>query len=184
MVLGSPASQHVTRLEAWCLLRAGTMLMSACPWISSECGQRVWAGTAAGPAQLFNSAPVLPNSVCFAPLDRDWSAQGRGAVALLGLRQGTQSWTAPAVYNLWDLPTLPLGRKGETKPGSVLKSSLITAWPTEVPAVRALVFPVVTYGCERWTMKIWAGRIDAFELWCWRRLLRVLGLQGDPTSPS
>ena len=49
----------------------------------------------------------------------------------------------------------------------------------------AMVFPVVMYGCESWTVKkaeCW--RIDAFELWCWRRLLRVLGLQGDPTSPS
>ena len=44
---------------------------------------------------------------------------------------------------------------------------------------------VHTYGCESWTINKAEGqRIDAFELWCWRRLLRVLGLQGDPTSPS
>ena len=49
----------------------------------------------------------------------------------------------------------------------------------------AMVFPVVMYGCESWTVKkAERRRIDAFELWCWRRLLRVLGLQGDPTSPS
>ena len=51
-------------------------------------------------------------------------------------------------------------------------------------AVKAMVFPVIMYGCESWTVKKaehW--RIDAFELWCWRKLLRVLGLQGDPTSP-
>ena len=48
-----------------------------------------------------------------------------------------------------------------------------------------MVFPVVTYGCESWTVKkAEHRRIDAFELSCWRRLLRFLGLQGDPTSPS
>ena len=56
---------------------------------------------------------------------------------------------------------------------SILKSRGIT-WPTKVCLVKAMVFPVVMYGCESWTMKkaeCW--RIDAFELWCWRRLLRV-----------
>ena len=48
-----------------------------------------------------------------------------------------------------------------------------------------LVFPVVMYGCESWTIKkAEHRRTDAFELWCWRRLLESLGLQGDPTSPS
>ena len=47
-----------------------------------------------------------------------------------------------------------------------------------------MVFPVVMYGCESWTVKkAEHRRIDAFELWCWRRLLKVLGLEGDPTSP-
>ena len=55
----------------------------------------------------------------------------------------------------------------------------------KVRLVKAVVFPVVMYGCESWTVKkAEHRRIDAFELWCWRRLLRVLGLQGDPTSPS
>ena len=56
---------------------------------------------------------------------------------------------------------------------SILKSRDITL-PTKVHLVKAMVFPVVTYGCESWTVKK-AGcrRIDAFELWCWRRLLRV-----------
>ena len=50
--------------------------------------------------------------------------------------------------------------------------------------VKAMVFPVVMYGCESWTVKkAEHQRIDAFELWCWGRLLRVLGLQGDGTSP-
>ena len=54
--------------------------------------------------------------------------------------------------------------------------------PTKVHLVKAVVFPVVMYGCESWTIKkSEPQRIDAFELWCWRRLLRVpFGLQGDP----
>ena len=57
---------------------------------------------------------------------------------------------------------------------SILKSRDITL-PTKVHLVKAMVFPVVTYGCESWTMKkAEHRRIDAFELWCWRRLLRVL----------
>ena len=55
----------------------------------------------------------------------------------------------------------------------------------KVHLVKAMVFQVVMYGCESWTIKkAERQRIDAFELWCWRRLLRVLGLQGDPISPS
>ena len=57
--------------------------------------------------------------------------------------------------------------------------------PTKVHLVKAMVFPVVMYGCESWTIKkAEHQRSDAFELWCWRRLLQSLGLQGDPTSPS
>ena len=56
---------------------------------------------------------------------------------------------------------------------SILKSRDITL-PTKVHLVKAMVFPVVMYGCESWTIKkAEHGRIDAFELWCWRRLLRV-----------
>ena len=60
-----------------------------------------------------------------------------------------------------------------TNLGSILKSRDITL-PTKVRLVKAMVFPVVTYGCESWTVKkAECRRIDAFELWCWRRLLRV-----------
>ena len=57
--------------------------------------------------------------------------------------------------------------------------------PTKVHLVKAMIFPVVMYGCESWTIKKAEHRkIDAFELWCWKRLFREsLGLQGDPTSP-
>ena len=60
-----------------------------------------------------------------------------------------------------------------TKLDSIFKSRDIT-WPTKVRLVTAMVFPVVMYGCESWTIeKADCQRIDAFELWCWRRLLRV-----------
>ena len=66
-----------------------------------------------------------------------------------------------------------LGRKVMTNLGSVLKSRDFI-WPTEVCLVKAMVFPVVMYRCERWTVKkAERWKIDAFELWCWRRLLRV-----------
>ena len=65
---------------------------------------------------------------------------------------------------------------------SILKSRDITL-STKVCLVNAMVFPVVLYGCDSWTItKAEHQRIDAFELWCWGRLLRVLGLQGDQTS--
>ena len=66
-----------------------------------------------------------------------------------------------------------LGRKAVTNLESILKSRDITL-PTKVRLVKAMVFPVVMYGCESWTVKkAERQRIDAFELWCWRRLLRV-----------
>ena len=68
---------------------------------------------------------------------------------------------------------LLLGRKVMTNLDSILKSGDITL-PTKVCLVKAMVFPVVMYGCESWTIKkAECQRIDAFELWCWRRLLRV-----------
>ena len=68
---------------------------------------------------------------------------------------------------------LLLGRKAMTNLDSILKTRDITL-PTKVHLVRAMVFPVVMYGCESWTTKkAEHQRIDAFELWCWRRLLRV-----------
>ena len=68
---------------------------------------------------------------------------------------------------------LVLERKAVTNLDSILKSRSI-ALPTEVHLVKAIVFPVVMYGYESWTIKkAECGRIDAFELWCWRRLLRV-----------
>ena len=66
-----------------------------------------------------------------------------------------------------------LERKAMTNLDSILKSRDITL-PTKVHLVKAMLFPVVMYGCESWTVKKGEHqRIDAFELWCWRRLLRV-----------
>ena len=68
---------------------------------------------------------------------------------------------------------LLLGRKVMTNPESIFRSRDITL-PTKVRLVKAMVFPAVMYGCESWTVKkAERRRIDAFELWCWRRLLRV-----------
>ena len=68
---------------------------------------------------------------------------------------------------------LLLGRKVMTSLDSIFKSRDITL-PTKVHLVKAIVFPVVMYGCESWTVKkAEHQRIDAFDLWCWRRLLRV-----------
>ena len=80
---------------------------------------------------------------------------------------------------------LLLGRKVMTNLNSILKSRVITL-PTKVRLVKAMVFPMVMYGCQSWTVKkAERQRIDAFEVWCWRRLLRVPWTTlPDPTSPS
>ena len=79
---------------------------------------------------------------------------------------------------------LLLERKAMINLDSVLKSRDIT-FLTKVHLVKTMVFPVVMYGYESWTIKkAEHQRIDAFELWCWRKLLRVPGLQEDQTSPS
>ena len=79
---------------------------------------------------------------------------------------------------------LLLGRNVMTNLDSVLKSRDIIL-PTKVHVVQAVVFPVVRYGCESWTVKkAECQRIDAFELWCWRRLLRVPRTARNTSSPS
>ena len=80
---------------------------------------------------------------------------------------------------------LLLGRKVMTNLDSIFKSRDITL-PTKVHLVKAMIFPVVMCECESWTIKkAEHQRIDGFELWYWRRLLKEsLGLQGDPSSPS
>ena len=79
---------------------------------------------------------------------------------------------------------LLLGGKVMTNLGSILKSRDVIL-PKKVHLVKAMVFPVVLYGCESWTVKkAEHRRIDAFELWCWRRLLRIHWTARRSTSPS
>ena len=78
---------------------------------------------------------------------------------------------------------LLLGRRVMINLDGILKTRDIT-FPTKVHLVKAMVFPVVMYGCESWTIKKAEHRIDAFELWCWRILLRVPRPQGYPTSSA
>ena len=86
---------------------------------------------------------------------------------------GGSKVTADGDYSHEIKRVLLLGRKVMTNLDSILKSRDITL-PTKVHLVKAMVFPVVMYGCESWTIKkAECQRIDAFELWCWRRLLRV-----------
>ena len=76
-------------------------------------------------------------------------------------------------YQSHEIKRRLLGRKATTNLDSILKSRDITL-PTKVHIVKAMIFPVVMYGYENWTIKKAEGRrIDAFKLWCWRRLLRV-----------
>ena len=97
---------------------------------------------------------------------------------------GLQSLELHRVRHDWATNTY-LGRKVMTNLDSILKSSNITL-TTKVHIVKAMVFPVVMYGCESWTIKkaeCW--RTDVFEQWCWRRFLRVLGLQEiQPVCPK
>ena len=86
----------------------------------------------------------------------------------LGLQNHCRWWCNPETKR-----RLLLGRKAMTNLDSILKSRDITL-PAKVHLVKAMVFPAVMYGCESWTIKkVEHQRIDAFELWCWRRLLRV-----------
>ena len=86
---------------------------------------------------------------------------------------GGSKITADCDYSHEIKRRLLLGRKVMTNLDSILKSRDITL-PTKVHLVKAMVFSVVKYECESWTIKKTEGqRIDAFELWCWRRLLRV-----------
>ena len=96
------------------------------------------------------------------------------------------SWLQSPSAVIWSPPkikSLLLGRKVMTNIDSIFKSRDITL-PTKVRLVKAMVFPVVMYGCESWTVKkAERRRIDVFELWCWEDSWESLGLQGDPTSP-
>ena len=113
-----------------------------------------------------------------------WQIVGKTVETVSDFILGGSKITGDGDYSREIKRCLLLGRKVTTNLDRILRSRDITL-PTKVHLVKAMVFPVVMYGCESWTKKkAERRRIDAFEVWCWRRLLRVLGLQGDPTSPS
>ena len=101
-----------------------------------------------------------------------WQIDGE-TIETVTLFLGAPKITADGDYSHEIKRCLLLERKAMTDLDSILKSRGITLL-TKVHLVKAMVFPVVMYGCESWTMKkAECRRIDAFELWCWRRLLRV-----------
>ena len=100
-----------------------------------------------------------------------WEIDGETVETVSDLILGGSKITADGDCNHEIKRHLLLGRKAMTNLDSLFKSRDITL-PTKVHLVKAMVFPVVMYGCEIWTMKkAERQRIDAFELWCWRRLL-------------
>jgi len=102
-----------------------------------------------------------------------WQIDGETMETVTGFILGGSKITANGDSSHEIKRCLLLGRKAMTNLDSILKSRNITL-PTKVRLVKAMVFPVVMYGCETWTIKkAECRRTDAFELWCWRRLLRV-----------
>jgi len=102
-----------------------------------------------------------------------WQTDGETVETVTDFILGGSKITADGDCNHEIKRRLLLKRKAMTNLHSILKSRDITL-PTKVPLVKPMVFPVVTYGCESWTIKkAEHRRTDAFELWCWRRLLRV-----------
>ena len=102
-----------------------------------------------------------------------WEIGGETMETVSGFILGGSKITADGDCSQEIKRPLLLGRKVMTNLGSILKSRDITL-PAKVRLVKAMVFPVVMYGCESWTVKkAECQKIDAFELWCWRRLLRV-----------
>ena len=98
----------------------------------------------------------------------DWATLETVTEFFLGVQNHCGQWLQP-----WNLKTLASWKKALTNLDSVWKSRDITL-PTKVHRVKAVVFPVVTYACESWTIKKGeCQRIDAFKLWCWRRCLRA-----------
>ena len=102
-----------------------------------------------------------------------WQIDGETVETVIDFILGGSKITADSDCSHEIKRCLLLGRKLMTNLDSILKSRDITL-PTKVHLVKAMVFPVVMYGCESWSIKKTKHRrIDAFELWCWRRLLRV-----------
>ena len=112
-----------------------------------------------------------------------WQIDAKTVETVSDFILGGSQITADGDYSHEMKRRLLLGRKVMTNLDSIFKSSDITL-PRKVHLVKAMVFPVVMYGCESWTVKkAELRRIDAFELWCWRRLLRVPWTARRSNSP-
>ena len=106
-------------------------------------------------------------------MNTSWQIDGETMETVMDFILGGSKITADGDCSHEIKRHLLLGRKAMTNLDSILRSRDITL-PTKVHLVKAMVFPVVMYGCESWTIKkAECRKIDAFELWCWRRLLRV-----------
>ena len=115
---------------------------------------------------------LLTNLMASGPIT-SWQIDGETVETVTDFTLGGYKITADGDCSHEIKRRLLLGRKVTTNLDSLLKSRDIT-WPTKVCLVKATIFPMVMYGCESWTAKkAEHQRIDAFELWCWRRLLRV-----------
>ena len=113
-----------------------------------------------------------------------WEIDGETMERVTNFIFGDSKITADGDYSHEIKRHLLLGRKVMTNLDSIFKSRDITL-PTKVHLIKTMVFPVVMYGCASWMgKKAKRQRTDAFELWCCRRLLRVLDFKRDPTSPS
>ena len=125
--------------------------------------------------KIMASSPITP-----------WQIDGKTMETVTDFIFGGSKITADGYYSHEIKRRLLLGRKVMTNLDSILKSRDVTL-PTNVPLVKAMVFPVVMYGCKSWTIKeAERRRIDAFELWCWRRLLRVswTARRSKPVNPK
>ena len=121
---------------------------------------------------------------CYYISSISWQIYGETLETVTGFILGGSKITADGDCSHEIKRHLLLGRKAMTNLDSILKSRDITLL-TKVRLVKAMVFPVVMYGCESWSIKrAECQRIDVFELWCWRRLLRVPWTAGDPTITS
>ena len=101
-----------------------------------------------------------------------WQINGETMETVRDFILGGSKITADGDYSHEIKRHLFLGRKAMTNLDSIIKRDMTL--PTKVHLVKAMVFPVVMYGCENWTVKkAECQRIDAFELWCWRRLLTI-----------
>ena len=112
-----------------------------------------------------------------------WEIDGETMETVSDYIFGGSKITADCDWSHESKRRLLLGRKVMIILDSIFKSRDMTL-STKIHLAKAMVFPVIMYGCESWTIKkAECQRIDAFELWCWRDSWESLGLQGDPTSP-